>query len=107
MVAGRKVADITFLPVRSQGWEIVQKLNANTICKMDDVKCRFVEQASIPPAERPSQFADHIRAEIQKWAEVVKVPTFSRCFFIAVHRSREILADILDLRGSSDLRAWL
>ena len=54
--------------------EIVQKLNAeiNTIFKMDDVKRRFVEQGVEPVGGTPSQFADHIRAEIQKWGKVVK-----------------------------------
>jgi tripartite-type tricarboxylate transporter receptor subunit TctC len=72
MVAGRKVADITFLRVKPGCWEIVQELNANTIFKMVDVKRRFVDQGSNPVGGMPSQFADHIRAEIQKWAEVVK-----------------------------------
>jgi tripartite-type tricarboxylate transporter receptor subunit TctC len=54
--------------------EIVQKLNAemNTIFKMDDVKRRFVDQGVEPVGGAPSQFADHIRSEIQKWAKVVK-----------------------------------
>jgi tripartite-type tricarboxylate transporter receptor subunit TctC len=54
--------------------EIVQKLNAemNAIFKMDDVKRRFVDQGVDPVGGAPSQFADHIRAEIQKWAKVVK-----------------------------------
>jgi tripartite-type tricarboxylate transporter receptor subunit TctC len=54
--------------------EIVQKLNAemNTILKMDDVKRRFVDQGVEPVGGTPLQFADHIRAEIQKWANVVK-----------------------------------
>jgi len=53
---------------------IVQKLNAemNTIFKMDDVKRRFMEQGVDPVGGTPSLFADHIRAEIQKWAKVVK-----------------------------------
>jgi tripartite-type tricarboxylate transporter receptor subunit TctC len=54
--------------------EIVQKLNAemNAIFKMDDVKRRFMEQGVEPVGGTPSQFADHIRDEIQKWAKVVK-----------------------------------
>jgi tripartite-type tricarboxylate transporter receptor subunit TctC len=54
--------------------EIVQKLNAemNTILKMDDVKRRFVDQGVDPVGGAPSLFADHIRAEIQKWAKVAK-----------------------------------
>src|SRR6478609_3092916 len=54
--------------------EIVQKLNAelNAIFAMDDVKRRFVDQGVEPVGGTPAQFADHIRAEIQKWAKVVK-----------------------------------
>ncbi|MGY3615066.1 tripartite tricarboxylate transporter substrate binding protein [Bradyrhizobium sp. USDA 10063] len=54
--------------------EVVHKLNAemNTIFKMDDVKRRFADQGVEPVGGTPSQFADHIRAEIQKWAKVVK-----------------------------------
>jgi tripartite-type tricarboxylate transporter receptor subunit TctC len=54
--------------------EIVQKLNAemNAIFRTDDVKRRFVDQGVEPVGGAPSQFADHIRAEIQKWAKVVK-----------------------------------
>ena len=54
--------------------EVVQKLNAemNAIFKMDDVKRRFVDQGVEPVGGPPSQLADHIRAEIHKWAKVVK-----------------------------------
>jgi tripartite-type tricarboxylate transporter receptor subunit TctC len=54
--------------------EIVRKLNTemNTIFKMEDVKRRFEEQGVEPVGGSPSQFGDHIRAEIQKWAKVVK-----------------------------------
>jgi tripartite-type tricarboxylate transporter receptor subunit TctC len=54
--------------------ELVQKLNAemNAIFGMDDVKRRFVDQGVEPVGGTPSQFADHIRDEIQKWAKVVK-----------------------------------
>lgn len=54
--------------------EVVQKLNAelNAIFAMDDVKRRFVEQGVDPVGGTPSQLADHLRTEIQKWAKVVK-----------------------------------
>ena len=54
--------------------EVVQKLNAelNVIFKTDDVKKRFVDQGVDPIGGTPAQFADHIRAEIGKWAKVVK-----------------------------------
>jgi|EndMetStandDraft_5_1072996.scaffolds.fasta_scaffold05599_3 tripartite-type tricarboxylate transporter receptor subunit TctC len=54
--------------------DVVKKLNEelNTIFGMDDVKRRFVEQGVDPVGGPPSRFADHIRAEIGKWAKVVK-----------------------------------
>ncbi|RZN34844.1 tripartite tricarboxylate transporter substrate binding protein [Bradyrhizobium sp. Leo121] len=54
--------------------EIVRKLNSelNAILRMDDVKRRFQDQGVDPVGGSPSQFADHIRSEIQKWAKVVK-----------------------------------
>lgn len=54
--------------------EIVRKLNTelNAILKMDDVKRRFQDQGVEPVGGTPSGFADHIAAEIQKWAKVVK-----------------------------------
>jgi tripartite-type tricarboxylate transporter receptor subunit TctC len=54
--------------------EIVQKLNTemNAIFAMNDVKRRFIEQGVEPVGGTPSQFADHIRTEIRKWAKVVK-----------------------------------
>lgn len=54
--------------------EVAQKLNAelNAIFGMDDVKKRFVDQGVDPVGGTPAQFADHIRAEIGKWAKVVK-----------------------------------
>jgi tripartite-type tricarboxylate transporter receptor subunit TctC len=54
--------------------EIVRKLNAemNAILKMDDVRRRFEDQGVEPAGGTPSQFADHIGAEIRKWAKVVK-----------------------------------
>jgi tripartite-type tricarboxylate transporter receptor subunit TctC len=54
--------------------EIVRKLNSelNAILRMDDVKRRFQDQGVDPVGGSPSQFADHIRSEIQKWSKVVK-----------------------------------
>jgi tripartite-type tricarboxylate transporter receptor subunit TctC len=53
---------------------IVRKLNSemNAILKMEDVKRRFEDQGVEPVGGPPSQFADHISAEIQKWGKVVK-----------------------------------
>jgi tripartite-type tricarboxylate transporter receptor subunit TctC len=44
----------------------------NAILKTADVRRRFEDQGVEPVGGTPSQFADHIRAEIQKWAKVVK-----------------------------------
>jgi tripartite-type tricarboxylate transporter receptor subunit TctC len=54
--------------------EIVRKLNTelNAILGMDDVKRRFQDQGVEPVGGTPSRFADHIGAEIAKWAKVVK-----------------------------------
>ncbi|MBR1125949.1 tripartite tricarboxylate transporter substrate binding protein [Bradyrhizobium lablabi] len=54
--------------------ELVQKLNTqmNAIFAMDDVKRRFTDQGVEPVGGTPTEFADHIKAEIQKWAKVVK-----------------------------------
>jgi tripartite-type tricarboxylate transporter receptor subunit TctC len=54
--------------------ELAQKLNAelNAILRMDDVRRRFQEQGVEPAGGTPQQFAAHIRAEIGKWADVVK-----------------------------------
>ncbi|MES2193147.1 MAG: tripartite tricarboxylate transporter substrate binding protein [Pseudomonadota bacterium] len=54
--------------------ELVRKLNTelNAILGMDDVKRRFQDQGVEPVGGTPSQFADHIGAEIKKWAKVVK-----------------------------------
>jgi len=53
---------------------VVKKLNAeiNAILQQDDVKRRFAEQGVEPMGGTPTQFADHIKAEIVKWAKVVK-----------------------------------
>src|SRR4051812_48804125 len=54
--------------------EVVRKLNAemNAILKVDDVRRRFEDQGVEAVGGTPSRFADHIGAEIRKWAKVVK-----------------------------------
>jgi len=54
--------------------EIVRKLNSemNAILKMEDVRRRFLDQGVEPVGGSPAQFSDHIKAEIAKWAKVVK-----------------------------------
>jgi tripartite-type tricarboxylate transporter receptor subunit TctC len=53
---------------------ITRKLNSemNAILKMDDVRRRFLDQGVEPAGGPPTQFSDHIKAEIAKWAKVVK-----------------------------------
>jgi len=53
--------------------DVVQKLNAETvrILAMPDVRERFLAQGVEPAGGTPEQFADHIRAQMAKWAKVV------------------------------------
>jgi tripartite-type tricarboxylate transporter receptor subunit TctC len=44
----------------------------NAILKMEDVRRRFLDQGVEPAGGSPAQFSDHIKAEIAKWAKVVK-----------------------------------
>jgi tripartite-type tricarboxylate transporter receptor subunit TctC len=54
--------------------DVVTKLNSelNAILQSPDVKQRFAEQGVTPVGGPPQLFADHIKAEIDKWAGVVK-----------------------------------
>jgi tripartite-type tricarboxylate transporter receptor subunit TctC len=54
--------------------EIVQKLNAEVvkILAMPDVRDRFLAQGVEPVGSTPEQFGEHIRAQMSKWAKVVK-----------------------------------
>jgi tripartite-type tricarboxylate transporter receptor subunit TctC len=54
--------------------DLVVKLNSqlNAILQMPDVRQRFAEQGVAPVGGPPQRFADHIKAEIEKWAVVVK-----------------------------------
>ena len=54
--------------------EVVQKLNAETvrILAMPDVRERFQAQGVEPVGSTPEQFGEHIRAQMSKWAKVVK-----------------------------------
>ena len=53
---------------------LVHKLNTelNAILQRPDVRQRFAEQGVTPVGGPPQLFADHIKAEIAKWAVVVK-----------------------------------
>jgi len=53
--------------------EVVQKLNAEAlrILAMPDVRERFLAQGVEPAGGTPEQFAEHIRAQMAKWAKVV------------------------------------
>jgi tripartite-type tricarboxylate transporter receptor subunit TctC len=54
--------------------EVVTKLNTemNAILQMPDVKQRFADQGVTAVGGPPQLFADHIKAEIAKWAGVVR-----------------------------------
>jgi tripartite-type tricarboxylate transporter receptor subunit TctC len=54
--------------------DLVLKLNSqlNAILQMPDVRQRFAEQGVAPVGGTPQRFADHIKAEIERWAVVVK-----------------------------------
>lgn len=53
---------------------VVRKLNAETVraLKRPEVKAAFGEAGAVPLASTPEQFAAYIRAEVKKWAKVVK-----------------------------------
>ncbi len=54
--------------------EIVMRLNTevNRVLNLPDMRERFTEQGAIPTPGTPEDFGAHIRAEIVKWAKVVK-----------------------------------
>ena len=54
--------------------EVVRKLNAqlNAILALPDVRRQFQNQGVAPVCGTPEEFAEHIAAEIDKWARVVK-----------------------------------
>lgn len=54
--------------------EILDKLNAeiNRVLRTSDVRARFTDQGVEPVGGSRSEFSDHIRTQIAKWAQVVK-----------------------------------
>jgi tripartite-type tricarboxylate transporter receptor subunit TctC len=54
--------------------DVVNKLSAETarILQMADVKSRLAELGAEPIGSTPEQFTAHIKAEIDKWAKVIK-----------------------------------
>jgi tripartite-type tricarboxylate transporter receptor subunit TctC len=54
--------------------EIVNKLSreAARILKLSDVSARLLELGAEPVGGTPEQFSMHIKAEIAKWANVIK-----------------------------------
>jgi tripartite-type tricarboxylate transporter receptor subunit TctC len=54
---------------------IVDKLNAEIIKVMNrpDVKENWAKQGAVPMPMSPAEFDKYLRADIEKWAEVVKV----------------------------------
>jgi tripartite-type tricarboxylate transporter receptor subunit TctC len=55
--------------------EIVEKLNGeiNKIINRADVKEAWAKQGAVPMAMTPAEFDKYLRADIEKWAHVVKV----------------------------------
>jgi tripartite-type tricarboxylate transporter receptor subunit TctC len=55
--------------------EIVDKLNADIAAIMNrpDVKESWAKQGAVPMPMRPAEFDKYLRADIEKWAHVVKV----------------------------------
>jgi tripartite-type tricarboxylate transporter receptor subunit TctC len=55
--------------------EIVDKLNAaiSTVVNRPDVKEAWFKQGAVPMAMSPAEFDKYLRADIEKWAQVVKV----------------------------------
>jgi tripartite-type tricarboxylate transporter receptor subunit TctC len=54
--------------------DVVAKLSAETarILQLPDVKPRLTELGAEPIGNTPAQFSAHIKAEIAKWAKVIK-----------------------------------
>lgn len=54
--------------------EIVMKLNneINRILLVPDVRQRLIDQGADPEGDTPEHFTAHIKAEVAKWARVVK-----------------------------------
>jgi tripartite-type tricarboxylate transporter receptor subunit TctC len=55
--------------------EIVDKLNAeiNKVIARADIKTTWGEQGAVPMSMTPAEFDKYLRADIEKWAHVVKV----------------------------------
>jgi tripartite-type tricarboxylate transporter receptor subunit TctC len=55
--------------------DIVSKLNGaiNTVINRADVKEAWAKQGAVPMSMSPAEFDKYLRADIEKWAEVVKV----------------------------------
>jgi tripartite-type tricarboxylate transporter receptor subunit TctC len=54
---------------------IVDKLNAeiNKILNRDDIKAAWAKQGAVPMTMNPAEFDKYLRADIEKWANVIKV----------------------------------
>jgi tripartite-type tricarboxylate transporter receptor subunit TctC len=55
--------------------EIVEKLNTeiNKVIALPEVKEAWAKQGAIPMTMTPAEFDKYLRADIEKWAHVVKV----------------------------------
>jgi tripartite-type tricarboxylate transporter receptor subunit TctC len=53
---------------------IVERLNreALRVLQLPEVRDRFMAEAFEVPRDTPEQFAAHIKADVPKWAKVVK-----------------------------------
>jgi tripartite-type tricarboxylate transporter receptor subunit TctC len=54
--------------------DVINKISTETarILQLPDVKPRLAEQGAEPIGSTPEQFSAHIKAEIAKWAKVIK-----------------------------------
>jgi tripartite-type tricarboxylate transporter receptor subunit TctC len=54
---------------------VVDKLNAeiNKILNRDDIKAAWAKQGAVPMTMNPAEFDKYLRADIEKWANVIKV----------------------------------
>ena len=62
------------LAPRGTGAEVVQRLHAETVkaLALPDVKQRFAAAALQPVGNTPQQFAEVIRAEIERWSRLAR-----------------------------------
>jgi tripartite-type tricarboxylate transporter receptor subunit TctC len=54
--------------------EIIDKIHADTVAALAEpaMKAKFDQLGVIPVGSTPAQLGDHIKAEMEKWAPVIK-----------------------------------